>query len=332
MQDLGFNMKDMSSVLVCNINGFYDSAKDFPDQSAEFKKIVQPVSETNILCMIEAVENFLMDHDLGWLLAVPESKLSKGKNFFQNRWFAWLFIERVQKTSAFHTINGSFHNGVKIYQTALSTFLTADKRGTLVRQLEHLMQDLWLLHAADTHSFFTTHMWYIRTLNLLSQNNWGPKRVENETISLLKMSKAAIGDQGNMQLALVLILSNIENKDLESIKNSLYSLYTDVKLQECAPILPEGFFPNYANVKEYGKILRDLKSGKTSSLAEKHASTNKKARPFNKSQDSEHPCESPANKDSDNKVILEDEKKENGPENPKKKARWQGKKDTTKKD
>ena len=133
MQDLGFDMKDVSTKLVHNITDSYDSAKDLPDQSAEFKKIVQPVLETNILCVMEAVENFLMDHDLGWLLAVPESKLSKGKNIFQNRWFAWLFIERVWKTSAFHTINGSFHNGVKIYQTTRNTFLTADKRGTLVR-------------------------------------------------------------------------------------------------------------------------------------------------------------------------------------------------------
>ena len=49
-------------------------------------------------------------------------------------------------------------------------------------------------------------------------------------ISLLKMSKAAIGDQLNTPLALVLILSNIESKDFESIKSSLYGLYTDVKL------------------------------------------------------------------------------------------------------
>ena len=65
---------------------------------------------------MEAVENFLMDHDLGWLLAVPEDDLSKGKNFFQNHWFAKLFIERVQKTSAFPTIIGSFYNWVKIYK------------------------------------------------------------------------------------------------------------------------------------------------------------------------------------------------------------------------
>ena len=132
MQDLGFNMKDVSTVLVHNITDSYDSAKDLPDRSAEFKEIVQPVSETNILCMMEAVENLLVDHDLEWLLAVPESKLSKGKNFFQNCWFAWLFIERVRKTSVFHTINGSFHNRVKIYQTNLNTFLTVNKRGTFV--------------------------------------------------------------------------------------------------------------------------------------------------------------------------------------------------------
>ena len=54
--------------------------------------------------------------------------------------------------------------------------------------------------------------------------------MESEMISLLKMSKATIGDQVNIQSALVLILSNIKSKDLGSIKNSLYSLYTDVKL------------------------------------------------------------------------------------------------------
>ena len=57
-------------------------------------------------------------------------------------------------------------------------------------------------------------------------------------MSLLKISKAAIRDRGNMELALVLILSNFESKDLKGIKSSLYSLYTDVKLQECALNLP----------------------------------------------------------------------------------------------
>ena len=175
-------------------------------------------------------------------------------------------------------------------------------------------------------------MWYIHALILLVPSSWGPEKVESETISLLKMSKAAIGDWVNIQLALVSILSNIKSKDLDSIKNRFYSLYTDVKLQECAPNLPEGFFPNYTNVKEYCKILRDLKSSKSSSLVEKHASTNKKACHFNKGQNSNHSHESPANKDSDNKVILEDEKKEKGPENPMKRAQWQGKKDKAKKD
>ena len=50
-----------------------------------------------------------MDHDLGCLLAVPDSEWDKGKNFFQNLWFAWLFIERVCKTNAFHTISGSLY-------------------------------------------------------------------------------------------------------------------------------------------------------------------------------------------------------------------------------
>ena len=53
---------------------------------------------------------------------------------------------------------------------------------------------------------------------------------------------------------------------------------------------------------------------------EKRASTNKKARHFKKGQDSKHSHKSPANKDSDNIVNLEDEKKDKGPENPKKKA------------
>ena len=84
-----------------------------------------------------------------------------------------------------------------------------------------------------------------------------------------------------------------------------------------APNLPEGFFPNYTNVKEYGK----LKAGKTSSLVEKHAYINKKACRFNKGQNLKHPCESSANKDSDSKETMEDKKKEKGPENQKKK-RW----------
>ena len=133
MQYLGYELKDVSAVLVHNITDSYYSAKDLSGQSVAFKKIFEPISETTILCVMEVVENFLMDHDLGWLLTVSETKLSMGKNSFQNGWFARLFIERVRKTSAFHTINGSFHNGVKIYQTALNTFLTADKRGTLVR-------------------------------------------------------------------------------------------------------------------------------------------------------------------------------------------------------
>ena len=126
------------------------------------------------------------------------------------------------------------------------------------------------------------------------------------------MSKATIGDQGNTQSALVSILSNIKGKDLDSIKSSLHSLYTDIKLQECAPNIPEGFFPNYTNVKEYGKILRDL------------------THHFNKGQNLKRPCESSANKDSDSKETEEDKKKEKGPKNPKKKARWQGKKDKAK--
>ena len=119
------------------------------------------------------------------------------------------------------------------------------------------------------HCFFTTLMWYIRALNFLSPNSWKPKKVERETISLLKMPKAAIGDRTIAQLALVSILSNIESKDLESIKNSLYSLYMDIKLQECPPNLPEGFFPNFTNIWEYCEILWDLKFGKAASTVEK---------------------------------------------------------------
>ena len=50
MQDLGIDMKDVSAKLLCNITNSYDSVKDLPDQSAEFKRIVQPLSETNIMC------------------------------------------------------------------------------------------------------------------------------------------------------------------------------------------------------------------------------------------------------------------------------------------
>ena len=61
-----------------------------------------------------------------------------------------------------------------------------------------------------------------------------------------------------MQLALVLILSNIENKYLESIKNSMCSSYTDVNLHECALNLPD------TNDKVNYKILRDLEACKIS--------------------------------------------------------------------
>ena len=67
-------------------------------------------------------------------------------------------------------------------------------------------------------------------------------------------------------------------------------------------------------------------------MVEKHASINKKARCFNKSQNSKCPCESSVNKDHDNKEMSEDEKKEKGPENPKETVQRQGKKDKAKKD
>ena len=50
----------------------------------------------NILCVRESVKNFFMDHDLGCHQAVSELDLSKGMNFFQNCWFAWMFIERAE--------------------------------------------------------------------------------------------------------------------------------------------------------------------------------------------------------------------------------------------
>ena len=71
MQGLGFDMKDMLAELVHNITISCNSTKDLPDWIVEFKNIVQPVLETNILCVMESVEKFLIDHDLGWFLAVP---------------------------------------------------------------------------------------------------------------------------------------------------------------------------------------------------------------------------------------------------------------------
>ena len=65
------------------------------------------------------------------------------------------------------------------------------------------------------HPFFTTLMWYICALNFISLNSCGPEIVEDETISLLKMSNVTIVDT---QLALVLILSIIDSKDMKSIK------------------------------------------------------------------------------------------------------------------
>ena len=81
-------------------------------------------------------------------------------------------------------------------------------------------------------------------------------------------------DQVNTHSALVSILNNIESKDLETIKSSLYSLYMDVKLQYCVPNLPEGISSNHTNVEEYCEILQDLKSGKVASTVEKCASSN----------------------------------------------------------
>ena len=79
MQYLGVDMNNISAELVRNITDSNGSAKDLSNKSAEFKKIVQPM-EMNNLCVMELVDIFLMDHDLGWLLAVPESKLD-GEEF-----------------------------------------------------------------------------------------------------------------------------------------------------------------------------------------------------------------------------------------------------------
>ena len=85
--------------------------------------------------------------------------------------------------------------------------------------------------------------------------------------------------------------------------------------------------------RDFSPIIHwDLKAGKTFSLIEKRISINEKAHCFNKSQNSKHPFESSANKDPDNKETSEDEKKEKGLEDPRKKARWQGKKDKGKKE
>ena len=120
-------------------------------------------------------------------------------------------------------------------------------------------------------------------------------------------------------------------EDLESIKSRQYSLYTDIKLQECASNLPEFFFPNYTNVRENCEIRWELKSGKAASMVKKHASANKKACYLKKNPNSKRPCENLANKDSNNKETGEDDKKEKGPENSKKKAWWQGNKEKAEK-
>ena len=65
LQDLGTNDKDILEKLVHNITVSYPSAKHLSDHNAELKKIVQLVSETNFLCVMESVKNLLMDHDLG---------------------------------------------------------------------------------------------------------------------------------------------------------------------------------------------------------------------------------------------------------------------------
>ena len=91
----------------------------------------------------------------------------------------------------------------------------------------------------------------------------------------------------------------------------------DVKLQKCAPNLPEGFFPHYTNVKEYCEIIQYLKSGKEASTNEKCASAKKVCR-LNKNLNSKHPHENLAGKDSNEKETREADNKDKSPQNPKK--------------
>ena len=50
MHDLGISLKDISAELVHNITDSYNSAKGLPDQSAEFKKTIQPVGGKHFMC------------------------------------------------------------------------------------------------------------------------------------------------------------------------------------------------------------------------------------------------------------------------------------------
>ena len=118
---------------------------------------------------MELIENFLLNHKLGCFLAAPQTDFDKGKNFFQNHWFAQLFIEKVCRISAFHTNSCFPYNDVKIYKTALIIY----KREMLVSHFEYLMQDQCLLRTFHVNSFFNTLIWYICALNLFFPNSWG---------------------------------------------------------------------------------------------------------------------------------------------------------------
>ena len=74
-------------------------------------------------------------------------------------------MERVHSVGSIHTISCSHHDDMKIYKTALNAFMTVDKKDTLVRQLEPITHNLFLLRVVDTHPFFISLMWYIHALN-----------------------------------------------------------------------------------------------------------------------------------------------------------------------
>ena len=84
LQDFSMKHKNIIVELVHNITDSYDSGKDLSKWSAEFKELIQPVMETNILCVMISLLNLLLDHNLSWILVIPQSDLDKSMHFFQH--------------------------------------------------------------------------------------------------------------------------------------------------------------------------------------------------------------------------------------------------------
>ena len=105
--------------------------------------------------------------------------------------------------------------------------------------------------------------WYVRAYNKLASTTiqkWDEATVSKLVIDLLSRSRHAIkGENGsNLTTALANIQSGAKLMD---IKEELYRLYSEEKLENCSTNLPNGFFPDYSYVGHYEKTLLEIHQG-----------------------------------------------------------------------